>query len=130
MRVDFPAPFSPMSACTSPARSERSAPSRASTPGNRIVMPRIWTIGRLSVSACISVRPCLEGESPPEARAWVAPAEWLADLSVLPAGSVGPRVDHLGGVLLGEGLVDRVVLLLDRVAGEDLLDEAGGGVAQ
>src|SRR5580765_2361907 len=39
--VDFPAPFSPSSACTSPLRRSKSTWSFATTPGNRFVMPRI-----------------------------------------------------------------------------------------
>src|SRR5213592_3589494 len=38
--VDFPAPFSPSRACTSPSRRSKSTWSSASTPGNRFVMPR------------------------------------------------------------------------------------------
>src|SRR5688500_9176311 len=37
--VDLPAPFSPRSACTSPARRSKSTPSLATTPGKRFVMP-------------------------------------------------------------------------------------------
>src|SRR4051812_39046421 len=37
--VDLPAPFSPSSACTSPAAASKSTPSFATTPGNRLVMP-------------------------------------------------------------------------------------------
>ena len=39
--VLLPAPFSPRSVCTSPARTSKSTRSLASTPGNRFVMPRI-----------------------------------------------------------------------------------------
>src|SRR6266542_25853 len=39
--VDFPAPFSPSSACTSPGRMSKSTWSFASTPGKRLVMPVI-----------------------------------------------------------------------------------------
>ena len=37
--VDLPEPFSPVSACTTPAWSVRSTPSRATTPGKRLVIP-------------------------------------------------------------------------------------------
>src|SRR4051812_23464831 len=37
--VVFPAPFSPRSACASPARRVRSTRSLATTPGKRLVMP-------------------------------------------------------------------------------------------
>ena len=43
--VDLPAPFSPSSTCTSPARSSRSTPSSATTPGNCLRMPRICRTG-------------------------------------------------------------------------------------
>src|SRR5205823_5647909 len=38
--VDFPAPFSPSRACTSPSLRPKSTWPFASTPGNRFVMPR------------------------------------------------------------------------------------------
>src|SRR5690348_4574726 len=38
--VDFPAPFSPRSACTSPLRRSKPTWSFARTPGKRFVMPR------------------------------------------------------------------------------------------
>src|SRR5512144_2620978 len=45
INVDLPAPFSPISAWTSPARSSRSTSSLASTPGKRFVMPSSTTRG-------------------------------------------------------------------------------------
>src|SRR5215208_970356 len=50
--VDFPAPFSPTSACTSPARSSRSTPSSAVTPANRLTIRSIRRTG--CTSALIS----------------------------------------------------------------------------
>src|SRR5438067_12317326 len=44
-RVLLPAPFSPRSACTSPAAASESTPSFARTPGKRFVIPRIATAG-------------------------------------------------------------------------------------
>src|SRR5215469_913142 len=41
--VDFPAPFSPSSACTSPWDASKSTSSFATTPGNRFVIPRSVT---------------------------------------------------------------------------------------
>src|SRR6266567_2614736 len=41
MSVDFPAPFSPSSACTSPRRTSNETSSFATTPGNSLRMPRI-----------------------------------------------------------------------------------------
>src|SRR5712692_8943399 len=43
--VLFPAPFSPKSACTSPAAASKSTESFASTPGKRFVIPRMQTAG-------------------------------------------------------------------------------------
>jgi hypothetical protein len=44
--VDFPAPFSPMSACTSPGWSRSETPSRARTLPKVMEMSRISTTGR------------------------------------------------------------------------------------
>src|SRR5438105_8203389 len=44
-RVLLPAPFSPSSACTSPAAASKSTRSFARTPGKRFVIPRIATAG-------------------------------------------------------------------------------------
>src|SRR5881392_1166530 len=44
-RVRLRAPFSPRSACTSPAAASKSTPSFARTPGKRFVIPRIATAG-------------------------------------------------------------------------------------
>ena len=41
--VLLPAPFSPSSACTSPTAASKSTPSFATTPGNRLVIPRMAT---------------------------------------------------------------------------------------
>src|SRR3954468_13554252 len=43
--VVFPAPFSPSSACTSPAAASKSTPSLATTPGKRFVIPSSLTAG-------------------------------------------------------------------------------------
>src|SRR5688572_21011001 len=40
--VDLPAPFWPISACTSPARKQRSTSSKALVPAKRLPMPRAW----------------------------------------------------------------------------------------
>src|SRR5436309_1093309 len=40
MSVDLPAPFSPSTTCTSPARTSRSTRSSATTPGKRLLTPR------------------------------------------------------------------------------------------
>src|SRR5579871_2952548 len=46
--VDFPAPFSPSSACTSPSAASKSTPSFATTPGNRFVMFRSSTAAAMT----------------------------------------------------------------------------------
>src|SRR5450756_184069 len=56
MRVDLPAPFSPMSAWTSPERNEKSTLSSASTPGNLMVIPLICTMGGTSLSSRLVTR--------------------------------------------------------------------------
>ncbi len=43
--VLLPAPFSPSSACTSPAAASKSTRSFATTPGKRLLIPRIDTAG-------------------------------------------------------------------------------------
>src|SRR5215213_2748555 len=48
--VLLPAPFSPSSACTSPARISRSTPALATTPGKRFVTPRSVTAGVAAVT--------------------------------------------------------------------------------
>src|SRR5512138_3127404 len=49
--VDFPAPFSPSSAWTSPGSSSKSTASFASTPGNCLVIPRISRTGPAALIA-------------------------------------------------------------------------------
>src|SRR5699024_9116545 len=49
INVDFPAPFSPISVCTSPGNIRKSTPSSALTPGNEIEMSCISTIGSAAV---------------------------------------------------------------------------------
>ena len=50
--VDLPAPFCPSRQCTSPARTSRSTPSSARTPGNVFTMPRISSRRRELVDRC------------------------------------------------------------------------------
>src|SRR6478736_10043921 len=45
IRVDLPAPFSPIRACTSPGRASNETSSFATTPGKRFVMPSSTTKG-------------------------------------------------------------------------------------
>src|SRR3954462_2320745 len=58
IRVDLPAPFCPSTQWTSPARTSRSMPSSARTPGNSLTMPRICSSGA-------SMRPPRGGGGPP-----------------------------------------------------------------
>jgi len=51
--VDLPAPFWPIRQCTSPARTSRSTPSRARTPGNSLTMPVIWSNGATLVGLLV-----------------------------------------------------------------------------
>src|SRR3990170_893536 len=48
INVDLPAPFCPSRACTSPARTSRSTPSRARTPGNSftmlVIVSSVWSV--------------------------------------------------------------------------------------
>src|SRR3954447_14459532 len=53
MRVDLPAPFSPMRVWISPPCSVKSTLSRAFTPGNSMVIPRISTIGGTAASSAM-----------------------------------------------------------------------------
>src|SRR5437868_6002242 len=52
--VLLPAPFSPSSACTSPAAASKWTPSFASTPGNRFVIPRMTTAARFGAAVAVS----------------------------------------------------------------------------
>ena len=55
MSVLLPAPFSPSRACISPAWTSKSIESLASTPGKRLVMPRISSSGTSVRSPGVSV---------------------------------------------------------------------------
>src|SRR3954471_20215809 len=64
MSVDFPAPFSPTIACTSP-RATRSSMSRlATTPGNRLVMPRSSTAYGTPPAGAVICAPRLRAGGP------------------------------------------------------------------
>src|SRR5918996_5554170 len=102
--VDLPAPFSPRSTCTSPRRSSKLTWSLASTPGNRLVIPRSSrTTGRSLIrarfygSAGEDVRNGKSGPSGP-----LLPVQSLRKRLELarrldPAGDdQGPQLVHLG----------------------------------
>src|ERR671918_1640881 len=112
--VDLPAPFSPRSACTSPRRSSKSTWSLASTPGNRLVIPRSSrTTGRSLIrarfygSAGEDVRNGKSGPSGP-----LLPVQSLRKRLELarrldPAGDdQGPQLVHLGDERLRDPRVD------------------------
>src|SRR4029453_12518476 len=94
MSVDLPAPFSPRRACTSPGASSKSTPSFATTPGNRLVIPRS------SRSGCWSAIGIGEGRAsaPHLIRFALATADRVGDLD-----------------LSGDDLVDLRLGLLDRL---------------
>src|SRR5690606_7343017 len=125
--VDLPAPFSPMSEWTSPGRRVKSTPSRARTPGKRIVMPVISTTGGSVLSADIGG--ILRFSCVGTPAGGVIPRRGARRIGVR-SGSVQPLVDDLGGLLGREGLVGHVVGLLDLLAGKDVLDDPGGQVSQ
>src|SRR5262245_62040567 len=96
MSVDFPAPFSPRRACTSPGASSKSTSSFARTPGNRFVIPRS------SRSGCWSAIEMGGGGAgaPP------------------PPGSIRLAADRVRDLdFAGDDLVDLRLRLLDRVGG-------------
>src|SRR5689334_4453854 len=51
--VDLPAPFSPRSACTSPGARSKLTWSLASTPGNRLVIPRSSRSGASDIGSIV-----------------------------------------------------------------------------
>src|SRR5438874_11969390 len=53
--VDLPAPFSPRSACTSPAAASKSTPSFATTPGKRLTIPCIATATPFEVAVAVEL---------------------------------------------------------------------------
>src|SRR5690242_2547990 len=111
MSVDLPAPFSPIRVWTSPRRSEKSTPSSATTPGNRMVMPSISTMGLaiVSVNIVVLLRQIRRGPDPfrPPADRFLVAEAWRD--SVL---AVRQRFLRL---LLVEALVGDDRRLLDRL---------------
>src|SRR6185312_14303905 len=64
MSVDFPAPFSPSSACTSPERSENDTPRRACTPAKDLVIAVASSSAiPTSMRRCQPLRKILRGNS-------------------------------------------------------------------
>jgi hypothetical protein len=56
MRVDFPAPFSPSSACTDPGDMRSVAPFSARTPGKSLTSPSARRMGSLPMSVTMCSR--------------------------------------------------------------------------
>src|SRR6185436_727605 len=114
IRVDLPAPFSPISACTSPGRSRKSTPSSARTPGKDLLIAVIVTTGSVIPSD-------LSGSSvdigPPHAPGSRRRAAALTTRSVLACRQSGLRL------LLGEGGLLGQDALRNRLFGMDLLDQ-------
>src|SRR5581483_3569659 len=86
--VDLPAPFSPRSACTSPARTSKSTPSFAITPGNRFVIPRTSSTG----GCCDIGRFYGGGRSPPPLRMLPLELDLGLDLDLPGSDLLGNRV--------------------------------------
>src|SRR5918993_979293 len=127
MRGDLPAPFSPMSEWISPPRRRKSTLSRASTPGKRMVMPVIWTIGGTSVSAGMVIVKAFQAPAsahPPGAEDR-PPASVCVCLPDFVSGSVQTRVDDLGRLLRREALVLHVDRLLDVLSCQHVIHEPG-----
>src|SRR4051812_9389931 len=107
MSVLLPAPFSPISECTSPGKSLKSTLSSAFTPAKAFSMPLIVRTG--DVSAIASLDHCRgEMTASPRQRRW-------EELLVLPG-----REGHLR-LLRREGGLLRDDALRDLLAGDDLL---------
>src|SRR5215813_7948441 len=107
--VDFPAPFSPSSACTSPRRKSKSMWSLASTPGNCFVIPR----SSRTAGASSTVR--LNNRAGPEARSVVP-----RDSCYLPAGNDRRRLQLAADDLLLQQGDLRQPRLLQMCLGADL----------
>src|SRR5690349_4537169 len=134
MRVDLPAPFSPMSECTSPGNRRKSTPSSALTPGNVIEMPRISTTGAAGSVGLVTRRSIESGGGSSVGHggcAGVAPRtrrpDRSTDASRHPSiGSVLPVGQGLDGLLLREGGLlgdDALLDLATLVEGLDDVDE-------
>jgi len=102
MSVVLPAPFSPSRPCTSPARSTRSTASLATTPGKRLVMPRISTVIM---------------RSPTSGARWPWPRDWMVRLLERDRVQVAQVERPIDKAL--DSLVDsRLQVLIDHVFGE------------
>src|SRR4051812_27366672 len=115
MSVDFPAPFSPIRACTSPGNIRKSTPSSATTPGNSLRMPVISRTARGSV---ITGRPRLGSV--------LALRQGFLGLRLVELGLL--RLDASGDLLACGDLLDQIHELRSeqRVALDDVVDLAVG----
>src|SRR5688500_19994132 len=100
--VDFPAPFSPTSACTSPRRSVRSTPASAVAPAKRLTIPSIRRRGSVVTAAVMAGAVLSSGRD--ASRVWSV---------------------RFGGELCGVRLVEEAIgdedLARDRLAAAQLL---------
>src|SRR5579859_5150503 len=110
MSVDFPAPFSPMRACTSPFRRWKSTPSRALTPGKLLEIPVISK----SIALCIGAN----GKRKLETERFVLVDVGRVDHEVVHADVLGKRLARPKGL---DGVEDLVgVVGADGDAGVEL----------
>src|SRR4051812_4982776 len=104
--VLLPAPFSPSSACTSPARISSSTASFASTPGKRLVTPRSLTAG---VAAAVTLRESFTG-----GRSALRGADDALDEPVHCENVAEAQLLALGHPQLARLVVDRTLELVER----------------
>src|SRR5215218_3423536 len=114
MRVDLPAPFSPMSACTSPARSSSEALFKACTPAYDFVM----SVARRSGTSAIAFTP--DDDDVEFGRAVDADGE--RQLDVRRARRAGDESDRAAQAALAP-FIDGAQNLAERVAYVSSLDE-------
>src|SRR3954464_9370465 len=95
IKVDLPAPFCPISACTSPRATSKCASRSAATPTNALLIPRMDSRG---------VEPSANEEPPSRSMGRRGPRPPSDPGGVVGGGSVR-LVDVLGRVVLGEQLV-------------------------
>ena len=94
IRVDLPAPFSPIKAWTVPGRTVRLTPSSALTPGNSLQMPRISSSAGCSILFLLSLGEASASYAPGTGRVSSGSFTWRAGL---PSGSPA----RFGSFLLG-----------------------------
>src|SRR4051812_24635749 len=107
MSVDLPAPFWPISACTSPRPTSRRASTSAGTPTKLLSMPRIDRIGSCGRSVTGAVNGTLA--------AVVSAPSWPAgEVISSPAGRPAVLLVRLRDVLRGVRLVEQLIAVHDQ----------------